>query len=277
MKIAFNILPVFTDYDQVHLLVEAGSYGVSFAWFTKEPFNIRGLAIYQYNDLAAPGSMASEIEHTLQASPVYNKAHASVTICFDFKESLLVPIVHFKESTAGSLLNMVYAIDQESNYKIEHVKGHPVVNVYAVHKKIEDILLRQFPSADIHHATSLQIEKFQADENRLHCIFFHNCIKVFLLDGSVLHVVQQFNYNTPVDAAYHLLNCCEQYNFKPSEIKLVLSGMIDGNSKLYTELFRYFLNIEFEETDSRIKLHDRIKFYPGHFFSHLTGLASCVS
>ena len=111
----------------------------------------------------------------------------------------------------------------------------------------------------------------------MHCIFFHNSIKVFLFNGPALQLVQQFNYDTPVDAAYHLLNCCEQYNLAAAEITLMLSGMIDEQSKLYTELYRYFLSIEFEQTDKEIELHDRIKFYPSHFFSHLTGLASCVS
>jgi hypothetical protein len=131
--------------------------------------------------------------------------------------------------------------------------------------------------ATVHHATSLQLEKFHADDEFLHCIFFHNSIKVFMFKGAALQIVQQFSYNLPVDAAYHLLNCCEQYNFKPTEARLILSGMIDEKSKLYTELYRYFLNIEFEKPDNRIGLHDRIKFYPPHFFSHLTGLALCVS
>ena len=277
MKIAFNILPVITDYEHVHLLVEAGNYGISFTWFTKDPYNMRGIAVYNLTDSLLPDQVADAIEKVLHASPVFNKVHASVTICYDFKESLLVPKAHYKASTAEAMLNLVYAADAENNFKTEVVNGLPVFNVYAVHKKIEDVLSRQFPGATIHHATSLQLDRIPADDKRVHCIFFHNSIKVFLFDGAALQFVQQFNYNTPVDAAYHLLNCCEQYNFNPSEVTLMLSGMIDEESKLYTELYRYFLKIEFEKNDKSIELHDRIKFYPSHFFSHLTGLASCVS
>ncbi|MEP7163669.1 MAG: DUF3822 family protein [Ferruginibacter sp.] len=277
MKIAFNILPVITDYEQVHLLVEAGSYGISFAWFTKDPYNMRGIAVYNLTDKVLPEGIAAAIEKVLQASPVFNKVHASVTICYDFKESLLVPEVHYNTSTAEAMLNLVHASDVEINVKAEAVRGLAVFNVYAVHKKIEAVLSRQFPAATIHHSTSLQLEKTYSGGKSIHCIFFHNSIKVFMFNEQALQFVQQFNYDTPVDATYHLLNCCEQYDFKPAAITLVLSGMVDEKSKLYTELYRYFINIEFEKTGSGIELHDRIRFYPSHFFSHLTVLASCVS
>ena len=277
MKIAFNILPVITDYEHVHLLVEAGNYGISFVWFTKDPYNMRGIAVYNLTDDLLPEQMADAIEKVLHASPVFNKVHASVTICYDFKESLLVPEVHYKASTVEAMLNLVYAVDAENDFKTEVVNGHSVINVYAVHKKIEAVLSRQFPGAIIHHATSLQLENIFTDDTCMHCIFFHNSIKVFLFNGAALQLVQQFNYNTPVDASYHLLNCCQQSNFDPATVTLMLSGMIDEESKLYTELYRYFLKIEFEKTSNEIELHDRIKFYPSHFFSHLTGLAPCVS
>ena len=277
MKIAFNILPVITDYEHVHLLVEVGNYGISFAWFTKDPYNIRGISVYHLTDKNKAGSMEDEIENILHAGPVFNKVHASVTICYDFKESLLVPGVHYNPSTAEAMLNLVYDADSECNFKAEAVNGLPIFNVYAVHKKMEEVLSRHFPMATVHHATSLQLEKLQAAAACIHAIFFHNSIKVFLFNGPAVQLVQQFNYDTPVDAAYHLLNCCEQYDLKPADITLVLSGMIDEHSKLYTELYRYFINIDFAGTDKEIELHERIKFYPSHFFSHLTGLASCVS
>ncbi len=277
MKIAFNILPVITDYENVNLLVEAGNYGISFVWFKKDPLNVLGISVYHLTDRMLPGEVADEIEKTLHASPVFNKIHASITICYDFKESMLVPELYHKPAKTAEMLNLVYATDNDYNVKTEDVKRYNVVNIYAVHKKIEEVLARQFPYAVIYHSTSLQLEKIHTLDKYLYCIFSHNSIKVIMFNGNAIQLVQHFNYNTPVDAAYHLLNCCKQFDFKPSEVSLMLSGMIDEISKLYTELYRYFLKIEFEKIDEGIVYHDRIKFYPSHFFSHLTGLVTCVS
>lgn len=277
MKTAFNILPDRTQNVPLHLLVEAGNYGISFIWFTKAPCTIKGLAVYNYTAKGLPEDMAAAIDNILRSNAIFNNAYASVTVCYDFKESLLVPEPYYNASSQDALLELVYAADSNSSMIAETVKDLPVYNVFAVHKKIEAVLSVQFPEATFYHATSLQLNK-QAGANKfIYAIFFHNSIKVLMFDGNSLQLVQQFSYNAPVDAAYHLLNCCNQYNFNPAEISLVLSGMIDEKSKLYNELYKYFLHIGFDKPSADVELHDRIKFYPSHFFSHLTGLALCVS
>jgi len=278
LKIAFNILPVSTEYERMHLLITMGDYGASFVWFSKDPCNIRGLAVYNLTDESSPGIIAEKIYNILYSSSIFDKQYASVTVCYDFKESLLVPEAYYDPATAGSLLNLVYAAGAESDHRKDVVNGFPVFNVYAVDKRIENVFTGKFPGAIIYHASSLEIKNIAvSSEQTLHCSFFHNSIKVILFNRSDLQLVKHFNYNSPIDAAYHLLNCCEQHSIKPAEVELVMSGMIDEKSKLYNELYRYFLNIQFEKQQDSIELHDRIKFYPSHFFSHLTGLALCVS
>lgn len=277
MKTAFNILPDRTQNVPLHLLVEAGDYGISFAWFTKAPCTIKGLAVYNYTDKGLPDEMAEAIENIFRSNSVYNNVYASVTVCYDFKESLLVPETYYNATADDAMLELVYGSDNNNSTLAEPVKDLQVFNVFAVHKKIEAVLSVQFPGAVFHHATTLQLSRSVPGKKIIYGIFFHNSIKVLMFDGTSLQFVQQFSYNAPVDAAYHLLNSCDQYNFNPSEVSLVISGMIDEKSKLYNELYKYFLKIEFDKPEDDIELHDRIKFYPSHFFSHLTGLASCVS
>lgn len=277
MKTAFTILPERTGNEPLHLLLELGNYGISFLWFTKDPAVVKGIAVYNFSENSLPQSMADKIEDVLKANTIFSEMNATVTICYDLKESLLVPETYYQHETAEAMLNLVHATEVDCNYKTEPVKDKPVYNLYAVHKKTEAVLSAHFPTATVHHATSLQLEKLNPNGSVIHCIFFHNSIKVFLFRDSALQLVQQFSYTIPVDAAYHLLNCCRQYDVNPSEVTLLLSGMIDEQSKLYTELYRYFLNIEFDSTDEGIGLDDNIRSYPAHFFSHLTGFISCVS
>ena len=277
MKVAFNILPVITAYEQVHLLIELGNYGICFAWFTRDPYDVSGIAVYNLGEDSHSTDMAAEIENVLRSAPIFSKQYASVTVCYDFKESLLVPAAYHSEATAQSMLELMYASDAEDHCKSEPVEKENCFVVYTVYQEVEKTLLRHFPSANSRHATSLQLDKLNRNGKILHCIFFHNSIKIFLFDNEALQIVQQFRYSLPVDASYQLLNCCERYDIRPSDLTLVLSGMIEEKSKLYAELYKYFLNIEFAKPDEQISLHDRIKFYPPHFFSHITGLASCVS
>ena len=277
MKAAFNILPVKNENEPLHLLIEAGSYGISFIWFRKDPIDVKGLAVYNFIHRGAAVETANEISNVLRSNPVFSEWNASVSICYDCKESLLVPGEYQQEATGKAMLELVHDAGSDSHIKTDTIPGINIFNAYAVDKRIAAALEDKFPAAAIYHSTSLQLKKINSADQYLHCIVFHNSVKVILFSGGLLQLVQQFGYTKPVDVAYHLLNCCEQHGIKGSEVKLQLSGLIDAHSNLYNELYKYFLNIEFDQPESDIMVHERIRFYPAHFFSHLTALVSCVS
>ena len=152
-----------------------------------------------------------------------------------------------------------------------------IYNHYRIPKEIAAVFTERFPKAVFFHSTSLQLEQLNQETDLLYCIIYHNSLKTILYKEGKLQIVQQFNYTIPEDVAYHLLNICEQFAVKPSEIPLRLSGMIDEHSKLYIELYNYFLNIHFENVADGIYTTDEMKTLPAHFFSHLTSLALCVS
>ena len=277
MKAAFNILPVKTGNEPLHLLVEAGCYGISFIWFTKKPADIKGLAVYNFVQMVSPAGIAEEINNVLRSQPAFSEPNASVTICYDFKESLLVPGEYHDLETDKAMLGLLFESDDSSDIKTDIIKDINIFNAYAVDKRITAVLTGKFPGASIFHSTSLYLEKLKSSDQELHCIIFHNSVKVFLFKSKALQLVQQFAYNKPVDVTYHLLNCCGQYEIRATDVTLQLTGMIDAHSSLYDELYKYFLNINFQQPDPAITIHERIRFYPEHFFSHLTALVSCVS
>jgi hypothetical protein len=72
------------------------------------------------------------------------------------------------------------------------------------------------------------------------------------------------------------LNVCKGFDVQPDSVILHINGMIDENSALYSAIYKYFLQIEFDTLPEGYTYDDGIKNYPAHFFSHLFALASCV-
>ena len=276
MKAAFNILPDKTENERFHLLIEVGDYGISFSWFTKDPLDVKGLAVYNFTGSTTAAEKAIELENILASNAVFNVINESVHICYDFKESILVPAVFYKPANEKALMELMHDTDNNSIIKSESIAEK--FNTYAVENKIESmLLLNRFPGAKTNHSTTLQLQNSFPAGDQLFCIIFHNSIKVILSTDGALQIVQHFSYAGHTDVAYHLLNCCEQYNLKSTAVTLHLSGLVDTSSMLYNELYKYFLNIEFDKIRDGINLQERIKFYPLHYFSHLTTLISCVS
>jgi hypothetical protein len=106
----------------------------------------------------------------------------------------------------------------------------------------------------------------------LHVTFYPNKIVCVLVLNGVLQLLNSYTYVTKEDVVYHLLNIKDKY--KSEDLQLKLGGMIEETSALYTEIYKYFLNVSFAEHDCNCV--EGIKKYPSHYFSHLLSVASCV-
>lgn len=270
MKPGLNIQPTSHNTHDLHLLAELGNYGAFFLWFTKSPISVKGLISFDFSGV----DVDLDIEAAVKGLPATPKV-STTTISLDFKESILVP-EKYNAGVNEKALALMFGEDNETVVTIDHVTSSAIYNHYRITKKEESVIRKYFPNATVFHSTSLQLEQLNGSDNLLYCIIFHNTIKVILFKNSTLQIVQQYSYIVPEDVVYHLLNTCEQHNLNTSEIHLTLSGMIDEQSKLYNEIYRYFLHITFDKVDEDIVLPAEISEHPRHFFSHLTALASCV-
>ncbi len=272
MKTAFNIPPENVEKDTLHLLVETGVYGISFTCFAKAPVAIKGISVYNFSG----DNFEADIVASLKEQGSLFKGIASVTVCYDFKESVLIPDKFNNNNIADFSLSLLYGEDLHTVKLNDHITTAGIINEYRIEKNFKKIIDEYFPSATIFHSTSLQVEQMSNAENLLRCIFFHNSIKVILFSEGKLMLVQQYFYSNPEDVAYHLLNACEQNSVSPSTIPLVLSGMIDEQSKLFTGIYNYFLHISFDSPGENNFVAEGVKDLPAHYFSHIISLASCV-
>lgn len=282
MKTAFDLVPATGNTEMLHMLVETGWYGVSFAWFKKDPFSIEGILSCNFNEDPRPVQIANTLQNLFEKEPISNTSFTSVTVFYNFSESLLVPGTYYNEANNNDQLNTFFNLASDSiqlndvtDVQTSIGNADKIYNIYSVPQQIRDVFKNKFPEAKEHHSSGMQIHSI--GDARLQCMIFHNTIKIILILRDQLQVIQQFNYKGPEDIVYHLLNTCRLYGADPNEIRLVLSGMIDARSNLYNELYKYFMNIEFETIPDEVFLSTAIREFPSHFFSHLTALAKCVS
>lgn len=277
MKAAFDIQPDKEELGNLHLLFEAGDYGISCCWFTKNPIDVKGIAVYNFPVSADDSEKARELEKILQSEPVFAINTLSTSICYNFRESMPVPGAYYKPGNEKEMLSLLFDSGTECQIRSEEVAGKGMFNLYSVNRKIDSVITRRFPAAGIFHASSRQLNMETPAGDELHCIVFHNLVKVFLYKNGVLQLLQYFNYAGTTDVAYHLLNSCTRYGISPGKVSLRISGLIDTGSLLYNELYKYFSLISFFETGSNISLQERVRSYPAHYFSHLTALLPCES
>ena len=267
-------MPLHPGEKSLHLLAEIGSEGLSLLYYATSPTSIEGWVNYQFEINMPASEMATELNQLLgkETLPEFNSCH----IFFNFKECMLVPDQYFNETATASMLDCKFGAQPTDAIFSEPVDGMNAMNVYRVNDYIYNILNSRFLSAVFYHSHTLLVPFLLRQQQELFCTIYQHSIRVFLFRDDTLQLVQYFDYGTPSDVAYHLINTCTQHQLSASEIKLTLTGFIDKDSNLYEELYRYFLNIQIAES-GEAALPGEEGDMPAHFYSHLISLVQCVS
>ncbi len=271
MKTVYNIPLTPSEASGANLLIEIGSAGLSLCWTTHHPTTVKGVCIYTFDENEP---IMGAVKDILNSTKVNDLKYESVTISYNFKESLLVPANYYKPALHEEMLSLVYGHLMNVTIKADEINAKNIYNVYSIPTEIDLLLEETFPLSNRFHSNSKQIQSSDKN-NTLFCSIFYDSIKVILFKNEGLEIVQQYKFNTPENVVYHLLNICQQHNVTVEEITLAISGMITEDSQLYKQLYNYFINIEFDKIPDSISIDEKMQFLPSHFLRHLTILASC--
>jgi hypothetical protein len=275
LKTAFKILPTAPATLPQHLLIEIGQEGLSIIYYSIAPFQVEGWMNFHFDKNQPSSQMAAAVDELLEKEslPPLNSCH----IFFNFKESTLVPRKFFREEEAAAMLDCLYGSQPTDAVFWEPLNSIDAVNIYRVDDQLYNLLNNKFLSAVFYHSHSILLPYLLRVQEELFCTVYQDSIRVVLSRGDKLQIVQYFEYNTPSDVAYHLLNVCGRHQVSPSEIRLNLTGFIERDSNLYEELYKYFLDIRLAELPDGVLLSGGVSEMPAHFFSHLIALGQCVS
>ncbi len=259
-----------------HLFVFAGGSGISFAVLDRQRNMFVSLCIYQFaNDKTADEKnvlLGDIISNEVTAQQFYSKTD----IIWCVPQSIITPQSFFTREYSGEMLDLVFGDAGTHTVKHELVLKQHAYNVYRVDGATEKKITGKFPAAVQWHQSSLMLN-FEADKkNWLYCNFNPGSLTIMLRKNSRLQCLQVFEYNTPEDAAYHILNVCNRFETAAGDTMVCVSGMIDETSALYSEVYKYFSAISFFELPDVFAYSDDIKSYPAHYFSHLFATAACV-
>lgn len=229
--------------------------------------------IYQAAKDLPGNTYAEELQQLLTSENLLH--YHSCTVSYNYKDTLVIPSKYYREADQAAMLDLVYGKTVDMQLFTETLAPGDAVIAYRIPERVHQVLTNRLSAPEIVNSNTCLIRHASARD--LYCIIYNNYIKVVLHKHGQLQLVQLYDYNTPSDVAYHLLNICQQHDLSPSTIRLTLSGFIDLQSNLYAELYRYFLHIEMDEAAEEIVIAEEIKTYPAHYFSSLIALTKCAS
>ena len=124
------------------------------------------------------------------------------------------------------------------------------------------------------HTPSIKVFNGFISVDQIDIHFSTQYFRVLVKKEKQIQLAQTYLYKNPLDVVYYLLKICYEFALDQTVVAIIVSGLIDKDSAMYTELHNYFLNIDFAQAPSySIPEND----YPLHYFTSLYNLAACVS
>ena len=267
MKTLFNIQSD-REIGAVHsLLLEVGKDYCSYAVWHKATQTIDVLQFISFDEKEAAERVADTV-NTLR-----NHSFQSVHVCSAFPQALLVPSKYFNDDC--KMLESVY--DEPMPVCLhDRIAEWQMVNQYAMPEEIVRHLKNVFGQVDFVHAytPSIKVYNGYVADHQLMVHFTPQSFRVLLKKDSAIQLAQTYSYTSPLDVVYYLLKICYEFELDQSAVYIILSGLVEKDSALYTEIEQYFINVHFAHPPE-LKLPENN--HPQYFFTSLYNLATCVS
>ena len=279
MNVAYQIQVPITELEdaaQCNLYVEVAADHLLFGILDNNKREFIALQYVNLDKYNAFNHCKELIYHNEWLARSYNR----VTVVYYFPESILVPEQVYDDNLNKTSVDLIYGDLNKGEILTDKLAGWNLYHVYRVPVALHQLLGAHFPKGHFYHAYTVVLrrkeqvsKKTEGDEAIL--IFYPNKLLFALFRNGELQIMQTFQYETAEDVTWHLLNACRQFNADCEQIILRVSGLLDDHSSVYSELQKYFLNIELDEHPADFKYNEAFNEYPLHFFTSLFNTALC--
>lgn len=248
------------------MLLEIGKDHCSSALFHKATNTIERIRLTTFDHLETGNYLPAIV------GPLKNTAYRSVVVSSAFPQALLFPSKYFKKEYAA--LDLVYDAPAQ-DYFYDSIPEWQMVTAYSLPQAVSKQLHAAFPSAYYFHCYTPAIKIYNGymAGHQLSVHFTDQFFRVLLKKEAAIHLAQTYAFKTPLDVVYYLLNICYEFNLSQQDAFLILSGLVEKDSALFTTLQQYFANVHFAQ-QPEIELPESP--YPQYYFTSIYNLAACV-
>ncbi len=262
------------DAEKCSLICELSTEGLSCAIKDEEKNSFVGIATYHFDKSRPQAGFPIALQILFHQKEWLSQSFKKTTVVYSVEESVLVPFALYDSSQNNEVLNLVHGdLQTPSTLLTDVITKEGIYNVFRVSTPVYTAVQSQFPHAVSTHQYTGMLHQKERDKNKLSVIFYSQKIVVALFKNDKYYLFNSFNYRTAEDVSYTLLNICRQ--FEVPDIDLEISGLLEKNSALFKEIYKYFTNITFAVLPDGCKYSDDILQYPSHYFSHIFAFDSC--
>lgn len=275
MKALFEILPDVTDTVNYKLIGEISSEGFSYVVKNELDNSFLGVGVFQYDKHYTPGGFPIALQMLFQQHELLSNDFKKVQIVYSLTESVLIPFSLYNKEQNKEVIDLVHGdANHDAIILTEKINAHDLYNAYRVPTAIRKVVEEQYPYCNESHQYTAVLKQTAPGKDELSAIFYDQKMVVSLFKNDQYQLINSYQFRTAEDVSFTLLNICHQ--FKAENIEIKLGGLIEENSALYRDIYKYFDTISFATNSPDGVYPEKINKYPSQYFSHIFAFDSCA-
>ena len=273
----FSLSEIAANVAEKKLCIEVGQQ-----FLTYTISDLSGRQILDFAFFTAEQSVDSiEILALLQEEKIENTSFDDVVLVHNFAEMVLVPSVIYKPELSTTILETIHGDAVQLDVMEDDVHQWELHNVYGWKPEVISTVISRFPQArNIQFSSACLRALFKSlsfdKEQWMKVYFYQNTFHVIVLKDNQLQLAQCFNFETPQDIFYHLLNVVDRLKLDLASIFVEVSGLLDANSDTWSEFNKFFVNVSLEECPAIDNNGNSSELHPSHYFTPFLITPRCV-
>lgn len=201
---------------------------------------------------------------------VHNRLEMALVPTSIYKPELSSTIL---ETIHGDLLPMEICVDDVHQWELHNVYGWKPELLSLISSKFPQLRNIQFSTAGLRSLfKTLSLEK----EQWMKVYFYKNAFHLLALKDNQLQLAQTFNFETPQDIIYHILNVVDRLKLDLASISVEVSGLLDIQSETWSEFNKFFVSVSLEACTSIDHSPNSEGHLPSHYYTPFLITPRCV-
>jgi hypothetical protein len=281
-KPAFDIIPADWDQEELlnsMLLIEISDKLFGYVIYNKHNKSMLGLRQYHL-DVSTEKPTIQALNEIFANDGLLQQSWKEAVVIYNFPDSSLLPDEFFDLGMNKSITELLFGNAFRELILSEKIPAWDVYNIYRIKREIHGAMQQKFSAGRYWHYYSILLSTIdkekQASSSVLKCIFYPEKFIVALITNQQLQLLQTYDYETPEDVSYYLLKISRQFNIVQGDLRVNVSGLIEEQSVLFSELLKYFEYLECDRIPETLETRGLLEGLPGHYFSPMLKMAVCV-
>ena len=152
-------------------------------------------------------------------------------------------------------------------------------SVYVVPNQIANIFIKQFPGLKFYNQQipfiNRNLFKYHSDSIKGFVNINDDFIDLCLTENGKLLLYNNFTFKTDPDIIYYIMNVFKQFDLNPENTELILSGLVDKKSSVYSNLKGFIGQLRFDKLSEDFSYSYTFNKVPAHSFTNLFNLQLC--